>query len=129
MNQYFSKWCVSKTFEYSYDHIETYINIVNQELHIKDTHKHYIQQRIGGPTLTRYENETQKAKILKEILRLFYCKLIQLNFELNMLSIGQICKEMFIRLMMSRMTSQEVWMIATDKHVNQFYQNFCDLKA
>ena len=36
-----------------------------------------------------------KFEILKERLSLFYCNHIQLNFVLNMLSIGQICKQIF----------------------------------
>ena len=36
-----------------------------------------------------------KIEILKERLRLFYCNFIQHNFILNMISIGQICKENF----------------------------------
>ena len=60
-----------------------------------------------------------KHEILNEILTLFYCNLIQLTFILNMLLIGQICNENFIRLVMSLMPSQEVWMFATGKFVNQ----------
>ena len=36
-----------------------------------------------------------KFEILKEILSLFYCYLIQHNSVLNMLSTGQICKVNF----------------------------------
>ena len=41
--------------------------------------------------------KTQHTKfdILKERLSLFYCNLIQHYFELNMFSIGRICKEKF----------------------------------
>ena len=36
-----------------------------------------------------------RFEILKEILSLFYCNLIQHNFVLNTFSIGGICKENF----------------------------------
>ena len=38
-----------------------------------------------------------KYKILKERLSLFYCNHTQLNSVLNLLSIGQICKQNFYR--------------------------------
>ena len=62
-----------------------------------------------------------KFEILKERLCLFY---YNINFVLNMLSIGKLCKEKkIIRLVMSGVTSQEVSMFAKGKVVNQMQQN------
>ena len=36
-----------------------------------------------------------KFEILKKRQSLFYCNIVQHNFELNMILIGQICKEFF----------------------------------
>ena len=40
---------------------------------------------------------------------------------------GRSCNEIFIRLVTSGMTSQEIWMLATGKLGNKLNQIFCDL--
>ena len=52
---------------------------------------------IFAPNIHSRDMKTQHInfEILKERLSLFYCNLIQPYFVLNMLSIGQICKDNF----------------------------------
>ena len=59
-------------------------------------------------------------EILKERLNLFYWNLIQLKFKICFRTV-KIVKKMFILLLMSGMTSQEVWLFATDSQM--FKQN------
>ena len=65
-----------------------------------------------------------KCEILKERLSLFFCDLIQLNLYKICFRLVKFVEKIFIRIVMSGMTSQEVCMFAAGKLVNKLYQTF-----